>query len=431
MKAKEIMDTKVITVSETATLRELNELLQRHKISAVPVINEQGKPIGIVTEAQLIRAILPSYAELQENALYLHDFEYLEDRAHHVEKIPVKEIMTHGLISVDEDTPILKVASIFLLRAIERLPVMRGERIVGIISRTDVCRAVFGEVKEEPTEIRPRMYTVLVSLAYPDSLKTMMTLATAIARGEGGEVLALHVEKALEPESPLLTEAVTYHSAEVPVHPLRRLGRDPGEGIVATAVERKADLLLLGWLGHTRSRGTLMGLVLDYVIEHTPCDLAVVRDRGLEQIRRILIPTAGGPHAVLAAKIALAIAEAWEATVTLLHVCRPGAGRAGRKRGERIIEHTLAGLRTRRPVERKLIYAEVVPGVIEESKDYDLVLVGATEARFFQYILFGNIPRAIAKGCPKTVMMVKRRIEPPLKSWLRRWFASSATGERS
>ena len=408
MKAKDIMYTRVITVKQTATLRELNEILQQRKVSALPVVDEEGKVVGMVTEGDLIRAVLPGYVELHENSLYLHDFEYLEERVHYVEEIPVQEIMTRKVISVTEDTPILQIGSTFLLRKVHRLPVMRGDRLVGIVSRSDIYRAVFGEV-EELRRIAARELRIVVSLANPLSVGTMMTLATAIAQGAKGEVVALHVHRTLEPESPLLRQAATYHSAEVPVHPLPRIGRDPGEGIVAAATERKADLLMLCWRGHVRSRGALMGHVLDYVIEHAPCDLAIVRDRGLKRIRRLLVPTAGGPHAPLAARIALAIGRAHEATVTLLYVCRPSASQEERQRGERMMERTLAGLETKQPVERKMVTGEVIQAVIDEGRGYDLVLVGATKERLFQRILFGNIPKGIAEGCPSTVMMVRRR----------------------
>lgn len=409
MKAEDIMYRRVITVKQTATLRELNEILQKHSITALPVVDEEGRVVGMVTEGDLIRAVLPGYMELHENSLYLHDFEYLEERVHHVEEIPVREIMTRKVISVTENTPILQIGSTFLLRGIHRLPVMRGDRLVGIVSRSDIYRAIFGEV-EELRRIAPRERRILVSLANPASVGTMMTLATAIAQGERGEVLALHVHRRLEPESPLLKEAATYHSAEVPVHPLPRMGRDPEEGIVAAATERKADLLMLCWRGHARSRGTLMGQVLDYVIEHAPCDLAIVRDRELRQVRRLLVPTAGGPHALLAGRIALAIGRAHDARVTLLHVCRPGASKEERRRGESMMEQTLVGLEPEQPVERKMITGEVIQAVIEEARGYDLVLVGATGERLFQRILFGNIPKGIAEGCPRTVMMVRRRV---------------------
>ena len=155
-----------------------------------------------------------------------------------------------------------------------------------------------------------------------------------------------------------------------------------------------------------------MGQVLDHVIEHAPCDLVVVRDRGLKKIRRILVPTAGGPHTPLAARLALAIGRAHGAMVSLLYVCRPGAGEEERRRGRQMMERTLLGLETERPIERKTVTGEVVQAVTEEAQGYDLALVGATEESLFQRLLAGNIPKGIAEGCPTTVMMVKRRIDP-------------------
>jgi len=409
MKAKDIMYTQVVTVKQTATLRELNELLQKRGVSSLPVVDEGGRVVGMVTEGDLIRAVLPGYMELYENSLYLHDFEYLEERVHHVEEMLVKEIMARKVISIAEDTPILQIGSTFLLRGVDRLPVMRENRLVGMVGRNDVCLAIFGEVAKSK-KTGPPACRILVSLANPASVDTMMTLATAIARGERGEVLALHVHRRLEPESPLLKEAVTYQSAEVPVHSVPRIGRDPGEGVVAAATERKANLLMLCWKGHTRSRGTFMGQVLDHIVEHAPCNLAIVRDRGLKQIKRLLVPTAGGPHTPLATRIALDIARSNDATVTLLYVCRPGAGEEGRRRGEAMMERTLVGLEAGQTVERKIITGEVIQAIIEEAREYDLTLIGVTEERLFQRMLSGNIPKGIAEGCPTTVMMVKRRI---------------------
>ena len=407
MKAKDIMYTEVITVKQTTTLRELNEILQRNNITAAPVVDDENRVVGMVTEGDLIRAILPSYLELHENSLYLHDFEYLEERVHHVENMQVKEIMTPGVISVTEDTPILKVGSIFLLKRIERIPVMRGDKLVGIINRSDIYRAIFGEIEEELERMAPREYRILVSLAHPASLRTLMVLATAMAKGERGEVLALHVARRLEPENPLFIEAATYHSHDAPVHTLPRMGRDVGEAIVAAAAERKAHLLMLGWReGAPSKEEAAVGKVLGYVIEHRPCDLVVVRDRGLERIERILVATAGGPNAVLATRIALALARAHQGTVTMLHVRRPGSNR---RVGEQAIARTLTNLPTEQPIERRVIVGDVVRGVIEEAEDHDLVLIGATEEGVFKRIVFGNIPESIARGCPKTVVIAKRR----------------------
>ncbi|HIC94439.1 MAG TPA: universal stress protein, partial [Anaerolineae bacterium] len=129
---------------------------------------------------------------------------------------------------------------------------------------------------------------------------------------------------------------------------------------------------------------------------------------------RILVPTAGGPNAALAAKIALALAEAHQGTVTMLHVRRPGGDR---KAGEQAIARTLANLSTERPIERKVVVGDVVGEVAKQAEDHDLVLIGATEETLFRRIIFGDIPKNIARSCAKTVIITKRRAGA-LQSWL-------------
>jgi len=81
---------------------------------------------------------------------------------------------------------------------------------------------------------------------------------------------------------------------DVPVRTMIRLGRRIGETILQTARERKANLMLLGWPGYTRSRDVAFGSVIDLISKDPPCDLAVVRFRGAWQPpRRIVVPLRG------------------------------------------------------------------------------------------------------------------------------------------
>ncbi|MFQ6001094.1 MAG: universal stress protein, partial [Anaerolineae bacterium] len=198
-----------------------------------------------------------------------------------------------------------------------------------------------------------------------------------------------------------------------------RLGRDIGRTIIEAAEEREANLLMLGWRGYARSRGVLLGRVLDRVIEETPCDVAVVRDRGLSHVERILVPTAGGPNATLAAEIAIALAKEYDGKVTALYICRSGR-EAEVEHARRVIDQTLAGLESDRPLEPRVIAAtDVVQGVLAEAEEHDLVVLGATREGLFQQLLVGNVPETIARRCHKTVIIVKRHAGP-IRSWLRR-----------
>ena len=143
MRAKDVMRSEVQCVSETTTLRELSRAFRRHGVTTLSVINEQGELAGVVTEAELLKAMLPGYSELLDTLQYMQDFEYLEARADEVEGMPVREIMLRGAISVTENTPLMRVISLFLLKADSHIPVVRDNRIVGVVARTDIAELVF------------------------------------------------------------------------------------------------------------------------------------------------------------------------------------------------------------------------------------------------------------------------------------------------
>ncbi len=143
MKAKDIMRSEVHSVSETTTLRELSRAFRRHGVTTISVVNKEGDLVGVVNEADLLRAMLPSYADLQDDLRYMMDFEFLEDRAGEVEDDPVRDIMVGGAVSVDENAPLMRVISLFLLKSSSHIPVVHGNRIVGVVARTDICELMF------------------------------------------------------------------------------------------------------------------------------------------------------------------------------------------------------------------------------------------------------------------------------------------------
>jgi CBS domain-containing protein len=143
MRAKDIMRSEVHSVSEMATLRELSRAFRRYGVTTISVVNDQEDLVGVVNEEDLLRAMLPSYAELQDDLRYMMDFEFLEDRAGEVEDEPVRDIMIRGAVSVDENDPLMRVISLFLLKSSSHIPVVRGGKIVGTVARTDICELMF------------------------------------------------------------------------------------------------------------------------------------------------------------------------------------------------------------------------------------------------------------------------------------------------
>jgi len=272
------------------------------------------------------------------------------------------------------------------------------------------------------------------SLVFPLDRKTrvehLMPFVGAWAQENEAEILALHVVQVpaqlsirqgrmfLAEGKALLERVITAaKEVDVPVHSLIRLGRDEVKGIFRTARQRRASLMVLDWRGYTRSRGRIFGHVIDRLVDNPPCDIAMVSHKGLDEIKRILVPIGGGPHAALAASLAAQLGVHFDASVTMLNICTREFTSEEQKRRLERLKATTAGM------EFPFMYqvlpaADTVEGILAQAVDYDLVLVGAAWRRPFDQILFGNIPERLAAQCPKTVIMVKRR--DPLEAILRR-----------
>lgn len=143
MRAKDVMRSEVQYVHETTTLGELSRAFRRYGVTTIPVVNDQQELVGVVSEADLLRAMLPTYAELHDDLQYMMDFEFLEDRAQAAEQDPVRNIMVSGAVSVNENASLMRVISLFLLKSTSRIPVVRDGQIVGVITRTDICALMF------------------------------------------------------------------------------------------------------------------------------------------------------------------------------------------------------------------------------------------------------------------------------------------------
>lgn len=143
MKVREIMKTDVYSVKPDDPLTNVAAIICGKKVSGVSVVDESGKLVGIISEKDLLKAMYPSYEEFWEYPVYQMDFEEMEIRVEDMSRRKVKEIMTTPVITVPSDTPILKVASLMIRRRIRRVPVVDGDKLVGIVSQGDIHQAIF------------------------------------------------------------------------------------------------------------------------------------------------------------------------------------------------------------------------------------------------------------------------------------------------
>jgi CBS domain-containing protein len=143
MQASDVMTTPVITVSPATTVQEIAAILLEHRISAVPVVDEKGAPVGIVSEGDLLYRMEAGIERhrswwlnlLTDRAAAARDFLKSHGRV-------AAEIMTRPVVSVSPDTPLSDVAGLLERRRIKRVPVVQGGRIVGIVRRANLLQAV-------------------------------------------------------------------------------------------------------------------------------------------------------------------------------------------------------------------------------------------------------------------------------------------------
>ncbi len=139
---RDIMHRDVVSASPDETLKDAANKFYRYKVSGMPVIDDEGKPVGIISERHLIQAALPDYESLIQNMSLAPDTEPFDELLRREDEIKVRDIMTTRLFTTTEDTPIVEVAAQMLFRNVRRVPVVQDEKMVGIILRRDIVSKV-------------------------------------------------------------------------------------------------------------------------------------------------------------------------------------------------------------------------------------------------------------------------------------------------
>jgi CBS domain-containing protein len=144
--AKDIMQPEVITVRPEASVRELADLLAEKKVSGVPVVDEEQHVVGVVTEGDIILQDadlhFPHYVQFLDGVIYLESVRAFEERFRKAFGARVRDIMSTDVITVGPDAPVREVATLMADREVNRVPVVEGGRLVGIITRHDVVKAI-------------------------------------------------------------------------------------------------------------------------------------------------------------------------------------------------------------------------------------------------------------------------------------------------
>jgi len=295
---------------------------------------------------------------------------------------------------------------------------------------------------------RKTPYRILLPLANPRTARDLVRIGAGVANGRPTEITALGIVEV--PEGVSLSEGATQARTSrrllqrvlafgdeegVELRTLVRIGRYAADGVIEAVAEESSDLVIFGWGGpptpsqaaRADAEATEMALAgqqsslrpvfsptIDAVVRESPCDIAVVKQRGLDKVASILVPVRGGPHAELAMRISRDLAKRFGAKMVVLHVVPKGIG-------ERAVEREQAAVDTfvrehagsRRAVGMIREAQSVRQAIIKEAANHGLVVMGAsaqpTNVGADGRYLFGTLAESVASKAKPTVIVVKTK----------------------
>lgn len=143
---REIMTKEVVTAKKETSIRELAGMFTSNRIGSVPVVDDTGNLIGIVTESDLIEQDkslhIPTVISLFDWVLYLESGKKFEKELNKMTGQTVGDIFTGKVETVSPEMLVSEVADIMSRKKIHTLPVVEGEKLVGIVSRIDLIRTM-------------------------------------------------------------------------------------------------------------------------------------------------------------------------------------------------------------------------------------------------------------------------------------------------
>lgn len=149
-KAKDIMTTDVIVARKNDDISSVANLLIKEKIGGLPVVDEENRVVGIISETDIMKKEKhidsPQYINFLQGLIFLNDLKKLEEDVKRIAAYKVEDLMSTEIIKVNENDSFDEVANIMIKKSINRVPVVDEENTLkGIICRYDIIKAMYNE----------------------------------------------------------------------------------------------------------------------------------------------------------------------------------------------------------------------------------------------------------------------------------------------
>ncbi len=415
--AETLMQRRVETLASSMSLSEAMQAFSRSHHRGFPVV-DQGKLVGIVTQSDL------------------------GDSSRHPtnpDDTTLADIMTPQPVTVKAHDPLTHVLYLLNRFKISRLPVVDGQKLVGIITRADIIRAesdqLSGDIQRFGPQPEPSYVVyqtqapatgqgrILLLLNNPKTAEVLLRIAGAIAQSRHYELECVQVMMVSRSQSPdraivkttlsrrLLRRAEQFgREHHLSVHTQIRVAHDVAQAILETINQRHIDLTIMGWRGTTVAQGRVFGDVVDTVIRQAPCDVMVIKRGEESRFNQWLVPVAGGPNAKSAVDVLPALARLGD--VPEIKVCQVfptmevASGETALHDAADYLSHHL----TCPVLTQPMLGANIADAVIAlaQKDDADVILMGASREGLLQQAIKGNIPEAIARKSYCTVILFRK-----------------------
>lgn len=419
--AAQLMVRPVETLPLSMTFDEVLTFVSQSSHHGFPVVKD-GELVGLVTQKEL-----SNLGQLLEDA-------------------PLSEIMVPRPVHVKPEASLSDVLYLLNRYQLSHLPVVENQKLLGIITRSDVIRIEANHLSGDAHQVNSRpqpSYTVyqtrgpatgkgriLLPLSNPRTVSSLLKMAAAIAQQRQYELECLQVLTVPRHIAPYQASVKTTQGRrlfqlahntvkdqELSIHTQIRVAHDLAQAILETINERHTNLILMGWKGTTLTPGQIFGYVTDTIIRQAPGDVILIKygqqpyayPRQTKQPISWLIPFGGGPNAQRAIKLIPALSSLNPTErICICQVYSPNLANFDSADLEQAVTWLQERVDTKvqqLPI-RSYSVAEAVI-CLANGENFDVVMVGATREGLLQQAIHGNIPQAIAQGVNGTVILVR------------------------
>jgi len=139
MRARDLMRRDLTSVDLDTTVAHVIYLLHQSGLSSLPVVDEEGRVVGVISERDLIRAVLPGYVDMLQSAAFLPSLDQLSRRLRGIGERRVAEFMVGDVVFARPDDTDLYLADLLIRKGLKQIPVLDEEkRLVGVVRRIDL-----------------------------------------------------------------------------------------------------------------------------------------------------------------------------------------------------------------------------------------------------------------------------------------------------